>query len=195
MIDFALDSDVDPGRIIKPKDSAKTKLLLSLLGHYDSQKNGVSDYADQDMINGIKSFQAENNLKVDGWMRPSGPTFQAMTKKIYDDDQISGSISDFGENYTNMVLANTIGGDKYFHCLANYASTARGELGEMASNVLSTSRELLQDFFSIFTGKENDGKADQEANQHGRDAAKSGTYKTAEEACAIFRPKGLPERF
>lgn len=38
-----------------------------------------------------------------------------------------GAIDDFWRNYNDMRNANTIGGDKYFHCKANCEAARRGQ--------------------------------------------------------------------
>jgi hypothetical protein len=39
---------------------------------------GIDDWTDDATFDGIKKFQQDNDLKVDGFMRPGGPTEQKM---------------------------------------------------------------------------------------------------------------------
>ncbi len=43
--------------------------------------------------------------------------------------QTVGAFGDFARNYQNMRDANTIGGDKYFHCMANCQAARQGTIG------------------------------------------------------------------
>ena len=95
----------------------------------------------------------------------------------------AGGVSDFIDNYRNMRDANTIGADKYFHCMANCEATNRGKAGQSVAEGLSNSREWLDENFKGDTSKACG--EDQVANKHGR---KGGNCK---QRCARFRPKGL----
>ncbi|MGE5503825.1 MAG: peptidoglycan-binding domain-containing protein [Actinomycetota bacterium] len=60
---------VDPGDIVN------TKTALTRLGYYKPVKRiGIQPWTDDAMFNGIKQFQKDNSLTVDGFMRPGGPT-------------------------------------------------------------------------------------------------------------------------
>ncbi|MCL2162001.1 MAG: hypothetical protein FWH56_09010, partial [Betaproteobacteria bacterium] len=48
---------------------------------------------------------------------------------------------DFIRNYRDMREANTIGGDKYFHCKANCEASKRGAYGKWTAEKLSNGRE------------------------------------------------------
>ena len=57
-----------------PNDVLNTKNALAQTGHYKVPDYGVTDIPDMGMIDGIKKFQQDNGLKVDGVMKPKGPT-------------------------------------------------------------------------------------------------------------------------
>jgi len=57
-----------------PNDVLNTKNALAQTGHYKVPDHGVTDIPDMGMIDGIKKFQQDNGLKVDGVMKPKGPT-------------------------------------------------------------------------------------------------------------------------
>jgi RHS repeat-associated protein len=97
-----------------------------------------------------------------------------------------GSIGDFGRNYRDMRDANTIGGDKYFHCKANCESSKRG-CSDLAESI-SDAREWLDENVK---GDPHDAcMADQDANRHGRENARSG--ESCSSTCNPYRPRGLP---
>jgi peptidoglycan hydrolase-like protein with peptidoglycan-binding domain len=61
------------------------KSALAQTGHYQVPDFGITPYPDTSMIDGIKKFQKENGLKVDGVMKPQGSTETALgqqTKSI-----------------------------------------------------------------------------------------------------------------
>lgn len=66
-----------------PSDIVNTKKALNQLGHYEVPPHrGIDDWTDDAMFNGIRAFQKDNGLKVDGFMRPGGPTESAITKQL-----------------------------------------------------------------------------------------------------------------
>ncbi|KAG8438419.1 hypothetical protein GDO86_008918 [Hymenochirus boettgeri] len=89
---------------------------------------------------------------------------------------------DMWRAYSDMREANFIGADKYFHARGNYDAAQRGSGGVWAAKVISDVREMYQG--ASGRGAE-DTRADQEANQWGRNGGNPDRY----------RPEGLPERF
>jgi len=61
-----------------PDDVLKTKNALMTTGHYEVPSFGVTDIPDRSMIDGLKKFQKQNGLKVDGVMKPGGSTESAI---------------------------------------------------------------------------------------------------------------------
>jgi peptidoglycan hydrolase-like protein with peptidoglycan-binding domain len=57
-----------------PSDVVHTKLRLQSHGYYDEPKYGVTEYPDTPLFEGIRRFQKDNGLQIDGLMRPGGPT-------------------------------------------------------------------------------------------------------------------------
>lgn len=105
------------------------------------------------------------------------------------------TIRDFWRNYRDMRDANTIGGDKYFHCMANCQAASRGPVGEAMSKVISETRELVDQYVKGDSREECD--ADRAANQHGRDGADRNRPRGQPAAscvntCQSLRPRGLP---
>ncbi|MBI5162757.1 MAG: peptidoglycan-binding protein [Magnetospirillum sp.] len=66
-----------------PADLMSTKRALNVLGYYDiPPERGIDDWADGAMFEGIRQFQKANGLKIDGFMRPEGPTVKAMNQQL-----------------------------------------------------------------------------------------------------------------
>ena len=63
-------------------DSLNTKKALADLGHMKVPDFGLTTYPDQAMIDGVKSFQKGEGLKVDGVMKPDGPTINRLHRKL-----------------------------------------------------------------------------------------------------------------
>lgn len=77
---FAIRKPIGVSYNLDEDDVLKTKSALSALGHYKKPKTGITPWADTQMFKGLKSFQKEEGLKVDGLMKPKGPTEKAIRK-------------------------------------------------------------------------------------------------------------------
>jgi hypothetical protein len=71
---FGVGNTISQSSNIQPDDVLKTKNALSQTGHYQVPDFGITDIPDMGMIDGLKGFQQDNDLKVDGVMKPGGPT-------------------------------------------------------------------------------------------------------------------------
>ena len=49
-------------------------------------------------------------------------------------------------NYFDMRRDNTVGGDDYFHCKANYEAAQRGKYGKLTAKILGDEKEVF-DYF------------------------------------------------
>ena len=172
-------------------DTANIKFALTSLGYYDDSHTGLSPYADDQLFHSIQSFQKDKNLKVDGVINPSGETDQEINKSLKKDKKAGNAFKDFKNNFDKMNEANTIGADKYFHCIANYEAASRGWGGAIVAKSLSDLKEVKDKYIN----KYEDGDEDQQANIFGRKAGKSKKYHSAKAACSLFRPKGLDEKY
>lgn len=80
---LSLKSPVGTNYRVDPNDLMDTKRALSDLGYYDVPAHrGIDDWTDDATFDGIKKFQQDNDLKVDGFMRPGGPTEQKMNIQL-----------------------------------------------------------------------------------------------------------------
>jgi peptidoglycan hydrolase-like protein with peptidoglycan-binding domain len=64
-------------------DVAKIETLLGLAGTLDLQKtDGPTGYAGQRLLDGIRVFQKQNGLRVDGRLNPGGPTLKVLSQSL-----------------------------------------------------------------------------------------------------------------
>lgn len=61
-----------------PDDVIRVKRRLSDSGYYETPSYGLTGYIDADTEEGLKHFQRDRGLKVDGYMAPGGPTERAL---------------------------------------------------------------------------------------------------------------------
>jgi|TARA_R110000744_G_scaffold71142_1_gene143343 hypothetical protein len=93
-------------------------------------------------------------------------------------------LADFIIAYDDMLEANTIGGDKYFHCVANCMASDRGWLGKQFAIVFSELREFADQYLKGDPKEACD--EDREANRVGQIGAGA-----CADRCKEFIPKGL----
>ncbi|CAA6604077.1 hypothetical protein MTBLM1_20199 [Rhodospirillaceae bacterium LM-1] len=82
---FSLSAPVGREAANRPRDVLRVETLLGQTGHYDINRfkgplglwGSLSDRA-------VKDFQQENDLKVDGLLKPDGPTILTLKSKVED---------------------------------------------------------------------------------------------------------------
>jgi len=89
-----------------------------------------------------------------------------------------------------MRKANTVGSDKYFHCLANCQAAKRGQGGQDAARHFSETREWFDEHIKGDTTSACD--QDRAANQQGRNADQNQSCK---QACQSLRPSWLAPKW
>ena len=189
---FKLKGRVARNTSVDLNDSAIIKMAMASWGSYDDKKTDFSPYSDNEMFTAIREFQKDNGLKVDGVINKEGSTQSKIKERLSQNRQAKTSFGDFVKNRRDMIDANTIGADKYFHCKANYEASQRGWGGRLDAKILSGAREA----YGFFKGDGiKDIKEDLKANRYGREAAKSGKYKSSKDACSIYRPNGLDVKY
>ena len=65
-------SDADPDDVLSAKSAFEE------LGYYETPSYGMTPYPDELLFNGIRSYQKEKGLTVDGYMLPEGETEQSV---------------------------------------------------------------------------------------------------------------------
>jgi len=101
-----------------------------------------------------------------------------------------GGAGDLYRNYNDMRDANTIGTDKYFHCLGHCEAARRGDGGKDASELIGEGRELFDE--KIKGDSRKDCNADRAANNQGRS---SNPNIPCKQVCGSLRPNGLNPRY
>lgn len=188
---FDLNETVSRNNKAELEDTANVKTALTALGYYDDTETGLSPYTDDQLFQSVQFFQKDNDLKVDGVLNPKGPTEQKIKEKLKKDEKAGNAFMDFKRNFDKMNEANTDGADKYFHCVANYEAAKRGWDGKLVATALSNAKEIKDKYWDGHP----DSFDDHVANKVGRNNSKLKGYKSAQEACAIFRPESLDEKY
>ncbi len=93
---FTLKNLFSTSNPVETDDLMITKKALNKLGYYDIPSHrGLDDWTDDATFDGLKRFQRDHNLKVDGLMRPGGPTEAALNRNLmrvsFTGDQKAGS--------------------------------------------------------------------------------------------------------
>ncbi len=187
---------------IDPKDILSVKNKLKDLGYYKEPRWGITEFSDNQMFDGIRKFQTDNRLHVDGVMKPKGETETKInekitnntrgnkTKKVLDDyiknykdypgktaTGIIAPYKDMKRNFNDMKKLELKGADKFFHCKSNYEASKRGAWGKVVSRAMSLAKETKD----IFEYGFEDSLSDWHANQRGWNGAKE--KKSLLEAC------------
>ena len=106
--------------------------------------------------------------------------------------QSAAAAGAFSRNYQDMRSANTIGGDKYFHCKANCQASRMGPAGEQTAAGISDLREWSD---ATLKGDSPQAcRADQAANAVGRSQGLASSA-ACSAVCSGVRPAGLPAGF
>ena len=79
---FRLKRPIGPNSNMNLDDVLNTKRALNDLGFMSLPRYGLSTYPDEKMIDGIKSFQRRHNLRIDGVMKPDGPTLGRLNQTL-----------------------------------------------------------------------------------------------------------------
>ena len=76
---FDLDADVGLGYPTRRADNIKVQTILGNAGDLDLAKtDGPTGWGLYTLDDAIRSYQERNDLKIDGWLRPGGPTIAKM---------------------------------------------------------------------------------------------------------------------
>lgn len=75
---------IDPNSNVDLNDSLSIKTTLRKLGYYQPPSHGMHPYPDDALFEGIRRFQRDNGLTVDGIMQPEGETEVKMNGVVED---------------------------------------------------------------------------------------------------------------
>jgi Putative peptidoglycan binding domain len=73
---------VGNGRDNEPDDVLNAKRVLTRLDRYWPPRHGLNGIIDRQLDEAIKGFQEDNDLRVDGWMRPGGSTQRRLEESL-----------------------------------------------------------------------------------------------------------------
>jgi hypothetical protein len=80
---------VGNGRENREDDVRQVKRGLGAIGYWQEPRHGVNGIIDRGLDDeGITDFQADHDLKVDGWMAPGGPTEGALKTRLASADRL-----------------------------------------------------------------------------------------------------------
>ncbi len=79
---FNLNQTLASNSAADPDDTLNTKRALGSLGYYATPSYGMTEYPDQGLFDGIKTFQKDNGLTKDGVMKPAGETATQLGKTL-----------------------------------------------------------------------------------------------------------------
>lgn len=79
---FNLNRDVATSSAVAEEDMIPLKTYLKKFGAYDTPSYGMTQYPDNELFEGIKTYQRKNNLTVDGTMKREGETIASMNKEL-----------------------------------------------------------------------------------------------------------------
>lgn len=86
---FSVGNTISQSSNTKPDDVFNTKNALAQTGYYKVPDFGITDTPDMGMIDGLKGFQQDNGLKVDGVMKPGGPTESKIGETLANTDLLA----------------------------------------------------------------------------------------------------------
>ncbi|MBF0166654.1 MAG: peptidoglycan-binding protein [Alphaproteobacteria bacterium] len=79
---FQIQKPLGEAHNVDPQDVLATKKALNRLGYYQLPEHGLHPYPDQSLFDSVKAFQKDEGLRVDGFMRPRGPTEAALDNRL-----------------------------------------------------------------------------------------------------------------
>ncbi|MBT5109905.1 MAG: peptidoglycan-binding protein [Rhodospirillaceae bacterium] len=79
---FRLKKTIGDSYTMDLDDSLNTKKALADLGHLKIPDYGLTPYPDRAMVDGVKSFQKDHGLKIDGVMKKDGPTINRLNRAL-----------------------------------------------------------------------------------------------------------------
>jgi len=114
----------------------------------------------------------------------------------------------FRKNYNDMLSANTIGADRYFHCKANCEASKCGKHGTEQACTISDTREFTDTYVKYpfkrligspgapsYPASVTDSAQDQAANAYGRNGAANSPGTSCAVTCSTLRPRGLNPKY
>jgi len=83
---------VGPSNSVNENDVLNVKSALNAAGYYAVPSHGIGPYPDTPMFDGMKRFQRDHGLRVDGVMKPGGPTERTLSARLGGDVRQNGIV-------------------------------------------------------------------------------------------------------
>ena len=114
MTNFSLNSGVSKSHKLVEDDVLKVKRALLKLGYYRIPDYGLTPYSDDAMFYGVKRFQKDNGLLVDGEILPDYDTETALAQALRQ-RQGTGTTSQSGKEADRLAAAGRNGDTEIGH--------------------------------------------------------------------------------
>lgn len=178
---------IDSAKGLNEQRADAIEKLLKGLNEFDARENSTPAIRSS----GIEeSKPGERSSGWGGYLDMLAGKARAAKEGVVD---FVGGVEDFLDNRTKMIDINTIGADKYFHCMANCEAAQRGPGGVLAASLMSEFREAADSITNVYVkglteeASTADCQADMHANLTGRQAGIDGTR--CYDACRTFEPR------
>ena len=79
---FALKQRLATDTEVLRDDVRNVKRALTRTGYYEVPTYGITQFADGDTFSGIRRFQRDHGLRIDGVMEPGGPTERSLNAAL-----------------------------------------------------------------------------------------------------------------
>jgi len=107
---FRVGNTISPSANMQPDDVLKTKSALVQTGDYNVPDFGITEIPDMGMIKGLKTFQQKNGLKVDGVMKPNGPTEAKLGEAMVKQDVTNADLVEAAKPKVNVPKIDSLTG-------------------------------------------------------------------------------------
>lgn len=120
---------------IEPDDVLSIKQKLKELGYYKELEWGMTKFGDNEMFDGIRKFQTDNKLKIDGVMKPAGETQNAVNSALKEsvskDNGYFENLTNWNNERKNVERMKISDENKhqYMSCLAGKGGTRMAASG------------------------------------------------------------------
>jgi serum amyloid A protein len=132
----------------------------------DGSAAWAKDFGFQGLGGGDNFSNSSSNPIAQGVYQAQRDVVNAPSEMAEFYKQYAGGIKDFAVAYDEMIDANWVNSDKYFHSKANFNAARRGPGGDAAAERMSNFREVIDHY--VKGDPRSASIADQRANAYGR---------------------------
>lgn len=117
---FKLTNDVSSSSTVAENDMLPLKTCLKKFGAYDIPSYGMTTYPDDELFEGIKTYQRKNNLTIDGIMKKEGETINWLNREMSHNNpsrlEFNGRELSWYENDKKTATWEGISGKPNYQC-------------------------------------------------------------------------------